>query len=581
MAKRQTDVEIHAEDVEKEDVLDVSVDLVDDGLYLGNLACAREIKTLEALKITHILTIDVVPLPRSMLDRANIHFEYLKLWDATCVDTLAPSHLHRTSIRAAAAAEMAETAKAGKYSGLGAEYDFVPFGVETLGLWGPGALSLFKDLSKRLRDTTGDRRAGSFLAQRISLAIQRGNAASIFVADVPKEDLISHLPETNEYIKKAITEGGVVLVHWFMQVVGPCARSARIATTILLANPAVKQQRLHCCFGVENKTAGRITGTYFGVSRSAAVVIAYIMEKYSLCYEEAFNLVKNKRRFISPNVGFVAQLKLFGHMGYKIDREDPRFKQFRLKLAGQKLKQVKILPQLFADLIKPDPGLVRERPDPVVYRCRKCRRVVASQRNIIPHVPKQIKMEMAKKGIRPPPSKLTGLHCAENGQILIEKLKSLACQIIDGGESPGQSQSDTGTEEGPIQVVGPCASSARIATTIFIANPAVKQQCLHCCVSAWRLDGYSEQNLVDGSIAARGAAACRLMWFVEPMAWMRRVALDPHGKLHCPKCNHKIGSFSWVCGCKCPCGQKVAPAFYLVPSKVEWSNIVQNVQVTV
>ncbi|KAI8433734.1 hypothetical protein MSG28_015721 [Choristoneura fumiferana] len=37
------------------------------------------------------------------------------------------------------------------------------------------------------------------------------------------------------------------------------------------------------------------------------------------------------------------------------------------------------------------------------------------------------------------------------------------------------------------QVVGPCARSARIATTIMLANPAVKQQCLHCCVSAWRV----------------------------------------------------------------------------------------------
>lgn len=102
------------------------------------------------------------------------------VWDATCVDTLAPSHLHRTSLRAAAAAEAAEVAKVGKYSGLGAEYNFVPFGVETLGPWGPGALSLFKEISKRLIDATGDRRAGSYLAQRISLAIQRGNAASIF-----------------------------------------------------------------------------------------------------------------------------------------------------------------------------------------------------------------------------------------------------------------------------------------------------------------------------------------------------------------------------------------------------------------
>lgn len=92
---------------------------------------------------------------------------------------------------------------------------------------------------------------------------------------------------------------------------------------------------------------------------------------------------------------------------------------------------MKIIPQLFADLIKPDPGLVRERPDPIVYRCKKCRRVVASQSNIIPHLPKQVKVELAKKGIRPPPSKLTGLNCAENGQLLIEKLKNLACQIMD------------------------------------------------------------------------------------------------------------------------------------------------------
>ncbi|KAI8432334.1 hypothetical protein MSG28_004748 [Choristoneura fumiferana] len=45
-------------------------------------------------------------------------------------------------------------------------------------------------------------------------------------------------------------------------------------------------------------------------------------------------------------------------------------------------------------------------------------------------------------------------------------------------------------------VVGPCARFARIATTILLANPAVKQQCLHCCVSAWR-------KIVD---ARRGAS---------------------------------------------------------------------------
>ncbi|KAI8422933.1 hypothetical protein MSG28_014036 [Choristoneura fumiferana] len=51
---------------------------------------------------------------------------------------------------------------------------------------------------------------------------------------------------------------------------------------------------------------------------------------------------------------------------------------------------------------------------------------------------------------------------------------------------------DPGVDGGTIRrlssqlVVGPCARSIRIATTILLANPSVKQQCLHCCVLAWR-----------------------------------------------------------------------------------------------
>ncbi|CAH2255453.1 jg15440 [Pararge aegeria aegeria] len=71
-----------------------------------------------------------------------------------------------------AAANSAEQAKRRKYESLDSSFIFVPFGVETLGPWGPEARALFKELS------TGDPRAGSYLGQRISLAIRRGNAAS-------------------------------------------------------------------------------------------------------------------------------------------------------------------------------------------------------------------------------------------------------------------------------------------------------------------------------------------------------------------------------------------------------------------
>ncbi|CAH2232150.1 jg20825 [Pararge aegeria aegeria] len=107
------------------------------------------------------------------------------LWDATCVDTLAASHIQATSSMVGAAASSAEQAKRRKYENLDSSFIFVPFGVETLGPWGPEARALFKELSKRVIESTGDPRAGSYLGQRISLAIQRGNAASI-LGTVPR-----------------------------------------------------------------------------------------------------------------------------------------------------------------------------------------------------------------------------------------------------------------------------------------------------------------------------------------------------------------------------------------------------------
>ncbi|XP_045539870.1 myrosinase 1-like [Papilio machaon] len=69
--------------------------------------------------------------------------------DATRSDTLAPSHLYGTNNSAGAACEAAEKAKANKYRGLGSEYEFVPFSVETIGPWGPSSRRLFKETAKR------------------------------------------------------------------------------------------------------------------------------------------------------------------------------------------------------------------------------------------------------------------------------------------------------------------------------------------------------------------------------------------------------------------------------------------------
>lgn len=42
----------------------------------------------------------------------------------------------------------------------------------------------------------------------------------------------------------------------------------------------------------------------------------------------------------------------------------------------------KILPQSCMDVVKADPSLITVKPEPLVYRCRKCRYVVACMGNL-------------------------------------------------------------------------------------------------------------------------------------------------------------------------------------------------------
>jgi len=48
---------------------------------------------------------------------------------------------------------------------------------------------------------------------------------------------------------------------------------------------------------------------FAGISRSASVVIGYLMKEKKISYKKAFDFVKKKREIIKPNSNFVKQLK--------------------------------------------------------------------------------------------------------------------------------------------------------------------------------------------------------------------------------------------------------------------------------
>lgn len=62
-----------------------------------------------------------------------------------------------------------------------------------------------------------------------------------------------------------------------------------------------------------------------GVSRSASVIIAYLMKYNKMDYDSAFKHVKLLRSCVNPNSGFVEQLKIYGENlknKLKIDEEN-------------------------------------------------------------------------------------------------------------------------------------------------------------------------------------------------------------------------------------------------------------------
>ena len=104
------------------------------------------------------------------------------VWDCTCVDTFAESHLINSAIGAGVAAGEAEERKRRKYVGLVDAYQFEPIAVETTGVHGASSSLILRAIGRRLVEATGDPRESNWFLQNLALAIQRGNAFSILAA---------------------------------------------------------------------------------------------------------------------------------------------------------------------------------------------------------------------------------------------------------------------------------------------------------------------------------------------------------------------------------------------------------------
>ena len=102
---------------------------------------------------------------------------------------MAISYLPDTASAAETAASRREAQKSTLYSNITQDYHFSPLGFETFGSWGPAAKALITKMGHMIDKNSGDPRSTDFLRQRISIELQRGNAACILGTHTRVENL--------------------------------------------------------------------------------------------------------------------------------------------------------------------------------------------------------------------------------------------------------------------------------------------------------------------------------------------------------------------------------------------------------
>ncbi|XP_055993750.1 dual specificity protein phosphatase 12 [Sorex fumeus] len=120
-----------------------------------------------------------------------------------------------------------------------------------------------------------------------------------------------------------------------------------------------------------------------GVSRSVAVVTAFLMKTEKLPFEVAYAELQALKPEAKMNEGFEAQLKLYQAMGCEVDTASILYKQYRLQKLTEKYPELRHLPP---ELFAADPSASRQdRPDQALYRCRKCRRALFQRSSVLGH----------------------------------------------------------------------------------------------------------------------------------------------------------------------------------------------------
>jgi hypothetical protein len=109
-----------------------------------------------------------------------------------------------------------------------------------------------------------------------------------------------------------------------------------------------------------------------GKSRSATVVIAYLMKEHNISPSEALSFLRQARSICEPNEGFMKQLELYGEMQTPENIEQtPAYQRWVYQREIELSRACGQAPE--ADKIRFEDEHVTDNKSGFELRCRKCR----------------------------------------------------------------------------------------------------------------------------------------------------------------------------------------------------------------
>ena len=381
--------------------------------------------------------------------------------------------------------------------------------------------------------------------------------ARIDLADEEGADLLSHLPFATAWVREALTatKGG-----------GRGEGSSNEEEEEEGEERGPKSENkvlIHCSAGVSRSAA--VAAACLMVLREPPPSLAPSSSPPRLSADAAVAAVAAAAPGTAPNPGFLRQLRLFSEMGLRLDaRSSAEYRAWRAMAmaaaaaAGGRAARTEAAHAANARNAAPPPKGRQQRrrrpphPPLTTYRCRACRRLVATSDNAVP----------ATSETGGGPQKMFAGKSWNKAKIIRNQGGGAAAPAKEKEEEE-EEEGEEGKEgkEGKEEAASPPPPPLPLGSdcsSLFV-EPL-----------KWMLDALSLESGggggggggAGGGGGGGGGGSCSGKKDKDGCEASEKSPPPTRGKLHCPGCSARLGSFSWA-GSQSAAGAWVVPAFQL------------------